>query len=86
MSSLRRRGQNSRRMLKRAVQQGAASEEARRTLQYVEPLNDARTPLTDFFSRLLGCHDALSDNMKSKAREQRRLTLSLWYEVPHAPL
>jgi hypothetical protein len=36
-----------------AVQQAAASEEARRTLQYVEPLNDARTPLADFFSILL---------------------------------
>jgi len=41
-------------MLKMAVQQGAASEEARRTLQYVELLNDERAPLTDFFSRLLG--------------------------------
>ncbi|MEK7717947.1 MAG: TraR/DksA C4-type zinc finger protein, partial [Pseudomonadota bacterium] len=28
-------------------------EEARRTLRYVEPLNDARTPLADFFSILL---------------------------------
>ena len=32
----------------------AASEEARRTLRYVEPLNDARTKLTGFFSILLG--------------------------------
>ena len=31
----------------------AASEEARRTLRYVEPLNDARTKLADFFSILL---------------------------------
>jgi hypothetical protein len=29
------------------------SEEARRTLRYVEPLNDARTPLAGFFSILL---------------------------------
>ena len=29
------------------------SEEARRTLRYVEPLSDARTPLADFFSILL---------------------------------
>ncbi|MBH0194605.1 MAG: hypothetical protein HP494_03175 [Nitrospira sp.] len=29
------------------------SEEARRTLRYVEPLSDARTPLGDFFSILL---------------------------------
>ena len=31
----------------------AASEEARRTLRYVEPLSAARTPLGDFFSILL---------------------------------
>jgi hypothetical protein len=31
----------------------AASEEARRTLGYVEPLSDARTPLADVFSILL---------------------------------
>jgi CYTH domain-containing protein len=31
----------------------AASEEARRTLRYVEPLSDARTLLEDFFSILL---------------------------------
>ncbi len=29
------------------------SEEARRTLRYVESLSDARTPLVDFFSILL---------------------------------
>ena len=35
----------------------AASEEARRTLRYVEPLSDARTMLADFFSILLtGSH------------------------------
>jgi hypothetical protein len=28
------------------------SEEARRTLRYVEPLSDTRTPLEDFFSIL----------------------------------
>ena len=31
----------------------AVSEEARRTLRYVEPLSDTRTPLADFFSILL---------------------------------
>jgi hypothetical protein len=31
----------------------AASEEARRTLQYVEPLSDARTMLAVFFSILI---------------------------------
>ena len=39
---------------KRPLSKAAASEEARRTLRYVEPLSDARTLLTDFFSILLG--------------------------------
>ena len=38
---------------KRPSSKAAASEEARRTLRYVEPLSDARTPLGDFFSILL---------------------------------
>ena len=38
---------------KRPSSAAAASEEARRTLRYVEPLNDARTKLADFFSILL---------------------------------
>jgi len=38
---------------KRPSSKAAASEEARRTLRYVEPLSDARTPLEDFFSILL---------------------------------
>jgi hypothetical protein len=37
---------------KRPSSKAAASEEARRTLRYVEPLSDARTPLADFFSIL----------------------------------
>ena len=36
------------------VSKAAASEEARPTFRYVEPLSDARTMLTDFFSILLG--------------------------------
>ena len=43
---------------KRLSSKAAASETARRTLRYVEPLSDARTPLADFFSILLilrGC-------------------------------
>ena len=36
-----------------ASSKAAASEETRRTLRYVEPLSDARTPLADFFSILL---------------------------------
>jgi hypothetical protein len=38
---------------KRPSNKAAASEEARRTLRYVEPLSDARTKLADFFSILL---------------------------------
>ena len=38
---------------KRLSSKAAASEEARRTLRYVEALNDARTKLVDFFSSLL---------------------------------
>ena len=61
-------GERSRRMLKKAAFSPAqprrvktrrsagkaeASEEARRTLRYVEPLSEVRTPLADFFSILL---------------------------------
>ena len=38
---------------KRPSSKAAASEEARRTLRYVEPLSDARTMLADFFNCLL---------------------------------
>ena len=38
---------------KRLSGKAAASEEARRTLRYVEPLSAARTPLADLFSILL---------------------------------
>jgi hypothetical protein len=37
---------------KRPSSKAAASEEARRTLRYVESLSDARTMLADFFSIL----------------------------------
>ncbi len=40
------------RMLKRLSSKAAASEKARRTFRYVEPLSDARTMLVDFFSIL----------------------------------
>ncbi len=38
---------------KRSFGKAAASEAARRTLRYVEPLSDARTKLTAFFNILL---------------------------------
>ena len=40
-------------MLKRPSSKAAASEELRRTLRYVEPLSNARTPLAGFFNILL---------------------------------
>ena len=48
------RCQDSLRMLKKAASKAAVSEEARRTLRYVEPLSAARTMLADFFSILIG--------------------------------
>jgi hypothetical protein len=41
-------------MLKKPVSKAAASEEARHTLRYVEPLSDARTKLAGFFNILRG--------------------------------
>ena len=42
------------RMLKKAVQQGRSERRGEgRTLRYIEPLSEARTPLADFFSILL---------------------------------
>jgi|SRR2546426_12769722 len=38
---------------KRPSSKAAASEEVRRTLRYVEPLSEEKTPLVDFFSILL---------------------------------
>ena len=38
---------------RRSAGKTAVSEEARRTLLYVEPLSEARTKLADFFSILL---------------------------------
>ena len=44
----------------------AASEEARRTLRYVEPLSDARTPLADFFSILLKFSQMCADRRTTR--------------------
>ena len=57
------RGQNSLRMLKSPSSKAAASEEARRTLRYVEPLSEVRTPLADLFSILLGPNATLRQNL-----------------------
>jgi hypothetical protein len=58
-------------MLKKAVSKAAASEEARRTLRYVEPLSDARTKLANFFSILL--HDNAAACMNILPRQPPRL-------------
>ena len=65
------RGEHTRRMLKKAASKAAAREEASRTLRYVEPLSEARTPhgkrrvsarrgwageKSDFFSIQLASH------------------------------
>jgi len=53
----------------------AASEGARRTLWYVEPLSDARTKLADFFSILLGRNEFHSRaDEKLSAVEPKRLS------------
>jgi len=39
---------------RRSADKTAVSEEARRTLRYIEPLSAARTPLADFFRIRLG--------------------------------
>src|SRR5713101_4060484 len=49
---------------KRLSSKAAASEEARRTLRYVEPLSGARTPLVDFLSilRVANIHGRIIDS------------------------
>jgi four helix bundle protein len=46
---------------KRLSSKAATSEGARRTLRYVEPMSDVRTPLADFFSILLGERQSRGD-------------------------
>ena len=55
---------------KRPSSKAAASEEARRTLRYVEPLSDARTPLADFFSILL-IQKLSIDNGRDREKQDR---------------
>ena len=56
---------------KRPSSKTAASEEARRTLRYVEPLSEARTPLADFFSILLETEpDAKEDVLGAKVQRE----------------
>jgi hypothetical protein len=50
----RTRGEHFRRMLKKAVQQGRSERRGDAySVRYGKPLNEARTPLADFFSILL---------------------------------
>jgi hypothetical protein len=58
----------------RSTGKAVASEEARRTLRYVELLSDVRTPLADFFSILLR-----RQQLFDLFREMADLALSLDY-------
>ena len=62
MSSTRRKDRAG--CSKRPSSKAAASKEARRTLRYVEPLSDARTPLAGFFSILLDHFSEVFDRTK----------------------
>ena len=65
---------------KRPSSKAAASEEARRTLRYVEPLSVARTPLADFFSILLEV--AVIDDLPRPVQliEQRRTRWDIQFQ------
>jgi hypothetical protein len=54
---------------KRPSGKAAASEEARRTLRYVEPLSEARTKRADFFSILPGYSRTSSTERTSESKE-----------------
>ena len=65
---------------KRPSSKAAASEEARRTLRYVEPLSVARMPLADFFSILLEV--AVIDDLPCPVQliEQRRTRWDIQFQ------
>jgi hypothetical protein len=65
-------------MLKKAASKAAASEEARRTLRYVEPLSAARTPLANFFSILL---EGLAQKVLISHEVSRKILKLAWNEV-----
>jgi hypothetical protein len=56
---------------KRPSSKAAASEEARRTLRYVEPLSDARTMLADFFSVRWKGTSSTAEQMRGLVRSSR---------------
>ena len=58
---------------KRPSSKAAASEEARRTLRYVEPLSDTRTKLADFFSILLDAWACLARMVRDSGKNEREL-------------
>ena len=60
---------------RRSAGKAAASEEARRTLRYVEPLSDARTKLADCFSILLEFPCQPVDNHTRHLRDRLRRVL-----------
>ncbi len=62
---------------KRPSSKAPASEETWRTLRYVEPLSDARTPLADFFSILRVVHVSTP-----RVRTQRDLSVHRVFPQP----
>jgi hypothetical protein len=56
---------------KRLSSKAAASEEARRTLRYVELLSEARTTLADFFNILLVVRAYEGESIVSRRAEKR---------------
>ena len=66
---------------KRPSSKAAASEEARRTLRYVEPLSDARTPLVDFFSILLSLSTSNPVDDQQDAERQKHNDNRILYEL-----
>ena len=80
--------EHSRRMLKRAVQQGRSEGPKAYPLGYVEGLSDARTPLADCFSILLGRHMSLPTNERQQIQlelEGLKRTLE-WTEIQREQL
>src|ERR1700704_541112 len=61
----------------------AASEEARRTLRYVEPLSDARTMLADFFSILLGSIACVNADIVKRQIGRPHMGLMTTLPQPH---
>ena len=55
------------RLFRKAIQQGRSERRGDAySVPYVEPLNDARTPLADFVNSLLGRRDHMGNSWNAK--------------------